>query len=140
MPYQNVMMRNVPIVLNILPMLDQHAQDATLSRLVAPQLSAVVRDTLTRHVGRLLERRSAAANNAGNPLHWFVAGVRFCLALPFSLLVAFGLLTPTRREHALSSRGFQIVNGLVALGGGIAVVVGLLADLEDAVQLLRSLF
>lgn len=115
-PGANYLLKNVPIILNLLPQLHTLANDEWLGgRPVTADVYTTIGDALLRHIGT----QEALINQLGrairNPLTLFRHGIEAILLMPFYLLQSFGLLSDSTGQRVHGSKLAKIFSGIVAL-------------------------
>jgi hypothetical protein len=123
-PYQNIVFRNYPIILNMLPDLRNALNDRGLSDSeLASQYAHALREALIRHIGEAEDRINYFVDEIMNPLKWFREGVKEVVSIPVYLLSILGILGDSLASRMLSSTLFRVLSGIVALISFLSAVV-----------------
>lgn len=138
-PFANHMIRNYPIVLNILPEVRKCLNDELLSQSLLSDYASLLDEALMRYQGSLLEHHRMAVAAAKNPVAWLTAGIRSVFALPLWFLASAGVLPRTFAIRIVSSSFYRVLSGLVATVGFISAIVGLATGWEQFAVILRKL-
>lgn len=137
-PYQNYIMKNCRLILDILPQIRQVGQDRILTD-IASQYAAYIDEALLRFAGVLDRRRDAAGKEIKNPLAWLREGVEWLLSLPLSLLAGLGLLSSSRVERAEEHVVFRLVSGMFSLLYFLSLLVTVLSGWDDLSAIVAEL-
>jgi hypothetical protein len=138
-PFENRLIHNYPVVLNILPKLRQFVSDEILSRNLLHQYHDLLDDTLLRHQGFKIDQHNKAKTSLKNPFSWITNGVRFLLAAPFLLLAELGVIQKSTASRVVASNFYKVFSGLIAIITFLSAIVGLVTGWEQFVKILRSI-
>tara|TARA_R110001599_G_scaffold352834_1_gene588735 strand:+ start:7173 stop:7838 length:666 start_codon:yes stop_codon:yes gene_type:complete len=139
-PYQNVMYRQYPIVLNVLPELRRVLGDELLSKHLAEDYVHLLRDTCIRSLGVIDDRQESLSKDLKNPVIWFRTGIRDLMALPAYLLSWVGLIKPQTTEKILASILFSMVSGLMSLLSILSAIITVAIGWETFSKLVSRIF
>lgn len=139
-PFEQVVYKDFPIILNMLPRIRQMMDDNKLGtwRRLIPDYLFAVDEALLRYLGPLEEACTTARKELANPILWFRTGVSQILSIPLYLLGLFGLMGSRTIDAIQSTVGFRIIVGISGLIGFVGAVVGLLTDWSEAHAILKS--
>jgi hypothetical protein len=137
-PFANYMVRDYPVVLNVLGELRKCLSDSLLSRNLLHQYHALLDDALLRYQGTLVERDREAAAAVRNPFAWFSVGARTLLSAPLWFLAELGIIPRSFASRVTASRTYRVLSGLVAGIGFVSAVVGLVTGWEQFAVILRK--
>lgn len=138
-PFANHMIRNYPVVLNVLPELRKCLADEVLSRSLLSDYASLLDESLLRYQGSLLERHRQALALAKNPVAWLASGIRSVLAVPLWFLASAGVLPRSFTSRIVGSSFYRVLSGLVATVGFTSAIVGLVTGWEQFAGILRKL-
>jgi hypothetical protein len=141
-PFEQVIYKNYPIVLNVLPRIRQMMDDNELGlwRQQIPEYVHAVDEALLRYLGSLEDSCAAARKELINPFRWFRAGISQVLSIPLYTLSLFGLMGARTIEAIQSATLFKFIAGLAGLVGFIGAVVGLMTGWSEAVTIVKGMW
>ncbi len=124
-PHANYMIGDYPVLVNLLPELNRAANDEFLGR-IAGEYATMIEEVLDRYSGELETSADRAKAPLRNPLIWFREGVEACLAVPRTILAAFGVVRRSGRHP--QGKVAMVTSGLFALvtfvSGLVTIVAG----------------
>lgn len=138
-PFANHMIRNYPVVLNVLPEVRKCLSDELLSRSLLNDYASLLDEALMRYQGSLLEHHRMAVASAKNPVAWLASGIRSVLALPLWFLASAGVLPRSFASRIVGSSFYRVLSGVVATVGFTSAIVGLVTGWEQFTVILRKL-
>ena len=138
-PFANHMIRNYPVVLNVLPEVRKCLSDELLSRSLLNDYASLLDEALMRYQGSLFEHHRVAVAAAKNPVVWLASGIRSVLALPLWLLASAGVLPRSFASRIVGSSFYRVLSGVVATVGFTSAIVGLVTGWEQFAVILRKL-
>lgn len=125
----------IPLLINELPLLygdyfnERHAPDAV----------GAVNNVLIRHAGRREDAVHSFHERAKNPLACIAEGWKAIVALPISLLSAFGLISERRSSTARQSFWFKLSSVILFVAAIAGTAIAYIADREKVDAALRGL-
>lgn len=122
-PYQNYMIKNYPIILNMLPELRKSIEDDILSRSLADQYANALQEALVRYIGTVEDILEEERREMQNPVIWLREGIRGIISIPMLILSWLGVISETTAFNISSSFFFRILAGLVATVGFVSAIV-----------------
>jgi len=139
-PFAQYMLRNYPIVLNMLPELRNASPGGgrDLSGLF-DQYAAALQEALIRHQGLLADHIDRASEQLANPIIWLREGVQLLLLLPLAVLTSLGVGSASVATRVAASLIFRILSAIVAIVTFLASVVTILAGAEAAQNVVNTL-
>lgn len=137
-PYQDVMYRHYPIILNMLPELRSALEDEILSRNVAHQYANALQEAVLRFIGSVDDQIEETEKELRNPVKWFREGVREVVAFPTYLLGWLGLVKEGTAQKIVASSIFKAFSGLVALAGFLSALVTIVVGWEAFVKVIGN--
>ncbi|WP_337222860.1 hypothetical protein [Vibrio alginolyticus] len=138
-PYANYHVSNYPIILNMIPALNDSLNEYLL-REQAAQYASAIDEALIRHWGSLADREEMLVARLKNPVHWFQQGIRQVAGIPFYVLGLFGIMSIGRVGSIVGSSFFGIVSGLVSLIGFASAILSLVVGWEDFLVKVQQFF
>lgn len=138
-PFANHMVRNYPVVLNVLPEIRKCLADQLLSRNLLSEYASLFDEALMRYQGSLREQHQQAISLTKNPVVWLASGIRSVLAVPLWFLASAGVLPRSFASRIVGSSIFRLLSGLAATVGFISAIVGLVTGWEQFAVILCNL-
>ncbi|WP_415900563.1 hypothetical protein [Neptuniibacter sp. QD48_11] len=138
-PYANYMVSNYPIILNMIPSLNEAHKDYLL-RGQAEQYARAVDEALLRHHGLVTDRSDYLFTKLRNPIAWFQEGVRQVVGSPVYALGMFGIISLSTAGVIVSSVIFRVLSGLVTLIGFASAILTLVIGWDDFFAKLQLFF
>lgn len=137
-PYQNYVITNYDIILNMIPDLRRCLEDDLLSRNLAHQYMNALQEAIVRYVGSIEDDRSDIINEIKNPVKWLRNGIRDIVAVPAYLLGWFGIISESTLQRWVSSLIFSVISGVVALAGFASAIVTIVIGWEQFVTVMGN--
>lgn len=137
-PYQNYVITNYDIILNMIPDLRRCLEDDLLSRNLAHQYMNTLQEALVRYIGSIEDERTEIINDIKNPVKWLRSGVRDIVALPAYLLGWLGVISESTANKWVSSLLFSVISGVVALVGFASAVVTTVVGWDQFIKVIGS--
>ncbi len=141
-PFENVIYKNYPIVLNMVPRIRQMMDDNGM-HIWDSQISAYVNavdEAFLRHIGPQQDSCEQDGKQIANPLRWFRSGIEQILSVPLYLLSLFGLMGIRTIAAIQAAPLFRVLAGLAGLISFIGAIIGLLVDWSEAREILKHLW
>jgi hypothetical protein len=141
-PFQSYVRTNYPVIPNFLAevrraKLASGLSSSTRTTQYREHVSTVV-EVLLRYDGILEGYSDDLSRWLKNPIMWFREGVRAILALPFSILNSFGLISD-RMTHRITQGGvYGVISGIVALVGFVSAIMGIVLGWEGFMRILSG--
>jgi hypothetical protein len=139
-PYQNYMITNYSIILNMIPELRKCLEDDLLSRNLAHQYMSALQESLVRYLGSIEDKQEVITKEIKNPIKWFRDGVRDILALPAYLLGWLGVISETAAKRLVSSLLFSAISGIVALVGFVSAIVTIVIGWDQFLDVVNRIW
>lgn len=139
-PFQNYLIKNMPVILNCLPLLRQEFETFTFSDgRRANEYTRFLQETVLRYLGVADEEQKALRTQLLNPVIWLREGTQQALSIPVRALQWVGLISAITVSRAIHSELFRIVAGIVALIGFAASVMTLVLGWPEFKEILAPL-
>jgi len=139
-PFAQYMLRDYPIVLNMLPELRQASQSGGIAHdNLFNQYAAALQEALIRHQGLPADESEKASGRLANPIIWLREGVQLLLLSPLSILASLGVGSTSVASRISASLLFRLVSALVAIVAFAASLVTIMAGAEPAAKVLNAL-
>ncbi|QEP42993.1 hypothetical protein D5085_07595 [Ectothiorhodospiraceae bacterium BW-2] len=138
-PYRNYMMKNYPVILNMLPELRQTLDDEFLSAQLASNYMNAMQETLIRYMGYLDNQLETNKQELVNPIKWFRNGIREVLSLPIQLLDWLDIINHQKAATAITSKLFKIIAGVVALISFFSAIVTIVTGWKPFIGLVQNI-
>jgi len=139
-PASTYVIHNYQIILNMLPELRRSLNRSSLSGdYLSPEYSALLQETLIRHMGDTEERLEDTKKQLINPFVWLQEGVKGILLIPLSVVEWTGLTGPNVIARFSDSLFFRIVSGIVTLLGLVASAVSIVVGWERFISVIQRL-
>ncbi|MGO9613602.1 MAG: hypothetical protein ACLPX5_11270 [Dissulfurispiraceae bacterium] len=122
-PFQNYMIKNYPLVLNVLPELRKALEDALLPDRLAGEYANLLQEALIRYVGTLEDISEKQHREMKNPVIWLREGIRSIISFPILLLSWLGVISETKALTISSSFFLRLLSGFFALIGFVSAIV-----------------
>jgi hypothetical protein len=80
-PYQNYIIKNYDIILNMVPELRKCLDDEIISDHLAHQFMSLLQESIVRYLGSIEDHQDYIVKEIRNPIKWFRDGVRDIIAI-----------------------------------------------------------
>ncbi|MBE8564074.1 MULTISPECIES: hypothetical protein [Vibrio] len=142
-PYLNVVYQDYPIIINMLPSLDDALSTPGFMGGIgddAVQYAKAIEQTLLRHIGSLEANDETLVKQLRNPVIWLREGIRSVLSLPVHFVSWFGLISATTAIKITSSWIFRFLSGFTGLIGLFSAIMGIALGWEEFVKMASKFF
>jgi hypothetical protein len=129
--------KNYPIILNGIPMIDQYFRDYILSRSV-DDLIHLIDQPQIRFLGTLKEHHEIYASRIKNPFSCLHRGLVITTSSPLYVLFAFGLMTKIAISNIQHTTIFKAIVFVISVVGLGASLIGITVDGSEALSIWRS--
>lgn len=136
-PYENYMINNYAIIINMIPELRRALQDSLFSS-IASDYSNSLQEAIIRHIGTIEDITNEIKVELKNPFIWLREGVRKIIATPTNLLAWFGLITDSFADKIITSVLFKIFSGSVATIGFVSAIVTITLGWKEFLIMVKS--
>jgi hypothetical protein len=138
-PYQNYIIKNYDVILNMLPDLRRCLEDNIISDHLAYQFLSMLQESLIRYLGSLEDAQEEITRDVQNPIKWFRDGVRDIVALPAYLLSWLGVIPEIYARKFVSSFVFSAISGMVAFLGFSSAVITIAIGWHEFIDVVRNI-
>jgi len=139
-PHEKYMIRNYPIILNMLPDLRRSLEDDLLARRLAPEYLNAIEESIFRYLGSLEDSQQTLRNDLKNPVKWFRRGVGDVVALPLYLAGWLGAFPDKVVGSWTGSPPFSLLSGLLALVGFASGIMTIVLGWEQFIEAVKGLW
>lgn len=136
-PFANYVVKNWPIVPNVLMEMQQSFPDRALHS-QGIQYAQYLQNTLMTYLGSLNDVVESAEKELGNPIIWLREGVQVLLLAPLTLLGWLGVMATPSVNAVSTSRIFRVLAGILAAVSIISAIVGLVVGWGDFLTILQG--
>jgi len=138
-PFQNYMIKNYPLVLNVLPELRKALNDDLLPDRLAGEYANLLQEALVRYVGTLEDTLEKQQREMKNPVIWLREGIRGILSFPMLLLSWLGVISTTTALSISSSPWFRLLSGFMAFVGFVGAIVGIALGWKQFIEMITKI-
>lgn len=138
LPYQTYVYQNYPLILNIIPMIQQSFSTYGLENM-GREYAILVHEAILRHIGAMEDEKETLKKDIMNPLSIIREGMQSILNLPLLILFSFGLLNRSIYEAISASGILKFISGIIGFIGFVSAVVGLITGWEQFIKILNQL-
>jgi hypothetical protein len=138
LPYKSYIYQNYPVILNVIPMIQQSFSTFGLENM-GREYATLVHEAILRHIGAMEDKKEALEKDIINPLTIIREGMQSIVKLPLLILFSFGLLNRRIYDVVSASGVFKVVSGIIGFIGFLSAVVGLITGWEQFIKMLDKL-
>lgn len=129
-PYTSYIYSNYPIILNMIPALNDSLHDSLLYN-QSSQYARAIDEALLRYNGSLNDKHEYIYSRLHSPIAWLQEGISQTVGTPIYVLSVFGIISMTTAGRIISSMLFRTTSGLITLIGLVSSVIGLVVGWDD---------
>lgn len=138
LPYKSYIYQNYPVILNVIPMIQQSLSTFGLENM-GREYATLVYEAILRHIGVMEDKKEVLEKDIINPLTIIREGMQSIVKLPLLFLFSFGLLNRRIYDIISASGIFKVVSGIIGFIGFLSAVVGLITGWEPFIKILNTL-